>query len=427
MEKKLAVFVEGIQSSGLLDASQVGVITSWASAPNADPQVVAKEIVGRGWLTAFQVKMFWKGRGNELILNQYVLMDRLGEGGMGEVYRAKHRRMDRDVALKVIRRERLNSVDAIKRFGREIQAAAQLAHENIVMAYDADQAGDRHFFAMEYVEGTNLSKLVKDKGPLPISQACDCIRQAANGLQHAFERGMVHRDIKPSNLLLGKTGVLKILDMGLARLLETPDGEQESRITQEGLVVGTPDFLAPEQARNARNADIRSDLYALGCTFYSILCGHTPYQGSTPTEKMLRHTTDPIPPLTRQDVPMVIAGVINKMMAKKPEDRFQTPAEVVHALQSLTGTGPIPSLGTSSRHVPLIEPLKPAVTPAHRPVVQEPRTESQFRLPAPPKNWKPPRERTRWNLPIALFIVLLILGLAAGGIYYALKSSGALP
>src|SRR5262249_42481028 len=152
------------------------------------------------WLTAFQVKMFWKARGAELFLGQYVLLDRLGEGGMGEVYHAKHRRMERDVALKVIRREKLGSPEAGKRFQREIEAAAKLSHENVVMAYDADQAGDRHFFAMEFVEGTNLAKLVKEKGPLPIAQACDCIRQAALGLQHAHERGMVHRDIKPSNL-----------------------------------------------------------------------------------------------------------------------------------------------------------------------------------------------------------------------------------
>ncbi len=169
MLKQLAAFVESVRGCGLLKAEQVEQIAAWSQPDDADPQVIAKEIVRLGWLTSFQVKMFWKGRGAELFLNQYVLIDRLGEGGMGEVYRAQHRRMERDVALKVIRRERLANPDAVKRFGREIQAAAKLVHENIVMAYDADQVGDRHFFAMEYVEGANLSKLVKDKGSLPIA------------------------------------------------------------------------------------------------------------------------------------------------------------------------------------------------------------------------------------------------------------------
>ena len=350
--------MDSVRHTGLLGPEKVHQISTWAENEAADPQEVAKLIVQRGWLTAFQIKFIWKGRADELFLNQYVLVDRLGEGGMGEVYKAKHRRMDRDVALKVIRKERLNSAEAVKRFHQEIKTAAALAHENVVMAYDADQAGDRHFFAMEYVEGTNLSKLVKEKGPMDIAKACDCIRQASLGLHHAFERGMVHRDIKPSNLLYGKNGVVKILDMGLARLQEQP-AEGLSRITQEGLVYGTPDFLSPEQARNARNVDIRADIYALGCTFYFLLCGHTPYQGGTPTEKMLRHTIEPIPPITRPGVPPQVESIVYKMMAKKPEDRFQTPAEVAFALQPLSGTMPAQS-STRVRVPALPNPGNPA-------------------------------------------------------------------
>ena len=279
MNKQLAAFLEAVRRSGLVSNDKADQIAAWSEEPHADPQTIAKQIVQRGWLTAYQVKLIWKGRASELILNQYVLLERLGEGGMGEVFKARHRRMERDVALKVIRKEKLGSPEAVKRFHQEIQTAAHLSHANVVMAYDADQAADRHFFAMEYVEGTNLAKLVKEHGPMPVNQACDCIRQAALGLQHAFERGMVHRDIKPSNLLLGKGGILKILDMGLARLEESPSGEIESRITQEGLVIGTPDFLSPEQARDARAVDIRSDIYALGCSFYFLLTGHTPYPG----------------------------------------------------------------------------------------------------------------------------------------------------
>lgn len=435
MLKQLANFVDSVRLCGLLRPEQVEQIVAWGIAQNPDPQAIAKEIVQRGWLTAFQVKMFWKGRGQELFLNQYVLLDRLGEGGMGEVFHARHRRMDRDVALKVIRKERLSNPDAIKRFHREIKAAAALAHENIVMAYDADQAGGRHFFAMEYVDGTNLAQLVKEKGALPILQACDCIRQAALGLQHAFERGMVHRDIKPSNLLMNKNGVLKILDMGLARLAEPADGEQESRITQEGLVVGTPDFLAPEQARNARAADIRSDIYALGCTFYYILCAHSPYPTGTPTEKMLRHTTDPVPPLTRPDVPPQLVAIVQRMLAKNPDQRYQQPIEVAYALQPFTGPMPPGASALTPRQAQAYQAapstLAQAAIPTAAPLprapfpTEEPRTESQFRLPAPRPRQEPLAERSRWNLPIALGAGLIALGLLAGGAYLLfVKHSG---
>ena len=412
MIKQLATFVESIRQSALLGAEQADQIAAWAQGPDADPQVIAKEIVQRGWLTAFQVKLFWKGRGPELFLNQYVLVDRLGEGGMGEVFKARHRRMERDVALKVIRKEKLSSTEAIKRFHQEIQAAAQLSHENVVMAYDADQAGDRHFFAMEFVEGSNLYKVVKDKGPLPVAQACDCIRQAALGLQHAFERGMIHRDIKPSNLLLSKGGVVKILDMGLARLQESPTGEIESRITQEGLVIGTPDFLAPEQARNARTVDIRADIYSLGCTFYYLLCGHTPYPEGTPTEKMLRHSTDPIPPITRPDVPPAVVEIVRRMMAKKADDRYQTPAEIAFALQSFAGTGSAP-----------VSAVYRSAAPGNLPSAEVAPSNNKFRLPPPKPIRETGAERTRWNVPIALVASLLALIIAAGGIYWLFRTA----
>ena len=428
MQKQLATFVEGIRQSGLLGPEQVDQIVAWADAPDADAQVIARDIVHRGWLTAFQVKLFWKGRGKEIFLNQYVLIERLGEGGMGEVYRAKHRRMDRDVALKIIRKDRLSSPDAVKRFLREITAAAHLTHENVVMAYDADQCGDRHFFAMEYVDGTNLARLVKEKGPLPVLQACNCIRQAALGLQHAFERNMVHRDIKPSNLLLSKTGVVKILDMGLARVHEGEGAPGESRITQEGLVIGTPDYLAPEQARNARTADIRADIYALGCTFYYLLTGAPPFKGDTPTEKLLRHTTEPVPTIARPDVAPAVEAIVQKMMAKRPEDRFQTPAEVVFALQSFSGVAP--PVTSSLRVTAPVDPLASAkYAPVQPPALPEPdddsKTDSQFQLPPPKPRRRPLPERTRWNLLIAMAAGVVALILAGGGIYLLVRKNPA--
>ncbi len=427
MANQLADFVEGIRGSGLLRPELVEQIAQWAAPDDANPQAIAKEIVRQGWMTAFQVKMFWKGRGAELFLNQYVLTDRLGEGGMGEVFRARHRRMDRDVALKVIRRERLAHPLAIKRFNREVQATAKLVHENIVLAYDADQVGDRHFFAMEYVDGANLAKLVKEKGPFPIDRASDCIRQAALGLQHAFECGMVHRDIKPSNLFLGKKGVLKILDMGLARVLETAEGEFESRLTQEGLIVGTPDYLAPEQARNSHDADIRADIYSLGCTFYYLLCGHSPFQGGTPTEKMLKHTTEPVPALTRSDVPSPLAAVIYRMMAKKPEDRYQQPNEVAFALQPFaapmlsgpSGMLPRPVVGAPPAPEP---PPVWAVAPLSAPTPQptEPRSSSsEFRLPSDSGEPLEPEKSGSHALLIAAIAVIVCL--VAASVYLLMR------
>jgi serine/threonine protein kinase len=309
--------------------------------------------------------------------------------------------MGRVVALKVIRRERLTNREAVRRFQREIQAAAQLAHPKVVLAYDADQIGDIHFFAMEYVDGIDLGRLVRDKGPLPIREACDYIRQAAHGLQHAHERGLIHRDIKPTNLLLtmsreetvraalrGATasasaprsgndpvpGVVKILDLGLARLQETADGEAPSRLTHEGFVIGTPDFLAPEQARNASTVDIRADIYALGGTLFYLLTGQVPYPGGTPTEKLLKHAIDPVPEVQplRPDVPDDVAALLRRLMAKQPEERFQIPGELAVALEPLCLEPG--SLRPSGR-------FRPAAIAAPQTTNDANPTASEFRLP----------------------------------------------
>jgi serine/threonine protein kinase len=348
----LADFLEALRNSNVLTPPQLELVETLAKQI-ADPRQLAKELVARQLLTPFQAKMIWNGRGDELVLGSYLLLDPIGEGGMGIVYKAKHRRMERIVALKVIRKQRLSNPEAVRRFRREILAVAQLSHPNVVMAFDADQAGDVHFFAMEYVDGIDLTRWVRERGVLPVRQACDYIRQAALGLQHAFEQGMVHRDIKPSNLLVvlprgsatdsSRTisagpngfGLVKLLDLGLARVGEDGAGKEPSHLTQEGLVVGTPDFLAPEQAKNASKVDIRADLYALGCTLYYLLSGQVPFPGGTPTEKMIRHYTEPPTPITqlRPDVPPGVAAILDKLMAKRPEDRYQTPIELADALE----------------------------------------------------------------------------------------------
>jgi tRNA A-37 threonylcarbamoyl transferase component Bud32 len=254
---------------------------------------------------------------------------------MGAVFKARNWKLGRTVALKLIRKDRLSNPDTVRRFQREVLAAAAMDHPNVVRALDADEVGGTHLLVMEYVEGTDLAKLVKQNGPLPVARACDHVRQAALGLQHAHERGLVHRDIKPSNLLLAASGnLVKVLDFGLARLEPATDVETSSTLTGEGTVMGTADYLAPEQSLDARSADVRADLYSLGCTLYFLLTGTPPFPGGTLGQKIARHLAaepDPVERL-RPGVPPALAEVVRKLMAKRPEDRYQTPAEAAAAL-----------------------------------------------------------------------------------------------
>src|SRR5262249_27476681 len=322
----------------LLEQSQCAELAGLAG----DAPSLAREAVRRGWLTAWQVNRIFQGRATQLLLGSYVLLDKLGEGGMGAVFKARNWKLGRIVAVKVIRKERLETETSPRRFRREIEAAAQLSHPNIVHAHDADEVKGTHFFVMEYVDGRDLAKLVKEHGPLPLAEACEYIRQAALGLQHAFERGLVHRDIKPSNLLLTTrhspltTHQVKLLDMGLARFERTAE-EHSSTLTQMGIVVGTPDYIAPEQARDSHHADIRADLYSLGCTLYFLLTGKVPFPGGRVTEKLLKHQPDTPTPLRQQrpDVPEGVERLVAKLMAKRPDQRCQTPAELAAALNDL--------------------------------------------------------------------------------------------
>jgi serine/threonine-protein kinase len=357
-------FLDQLRESELLAPGQLEEISSLPEAQNADVRPLARRLFQRGWLTRYQINQIAQGRAKDLIIGPYVLLDRIGEGGMGQVFKARHRHMNRLVALKLIRKERLSNPAAVRRFFQEVQAAAHLSHPNIVIAFDAGLAGQTPFFAMEYVEGIDLGRLLKESGPLPVPQACDYIRQAAVGLQHAHERGLVHRDIKPHNLLVtrptssGETGtttagggaVVKILDMGLARLQGPTDGE--SGVTKDGVVIGTPDYLAPEQAANARTVDIRSDLYSLGCTFYHLLTGRPPFRGTTVMEVLIQHQMEPPAPIEamRSDVPPAVAQIVARLLLKKPEARFQTPAELAAALAPYCGdvaASPVPQFAAA--------------------------------------------------------------------------------
>ena len=346
-------------------------------------ELLTEELVARSWLTKHQQSHLLSGQGNKLILGPYRLIEPIGEGGMGLVFKGWHPRLDRYVALKLIRPQALATrPEIITRFHREARAIAQLHHPNIVMLYDADEVDGTHYIAMEFVDGVTLEKLVRQNGPLAVKQACDYIRQSALGLEHASECGLVHRDIKPSNILVSQKssgggkrsssqlkrpalvtirdreiavdalthgrsehtwGIIKVLDMGLARLqesLEDDDPNPATPLTRAGALLGTPDFISPEQARDARSVDIRADLYSLGCTFYYILTGRPPFPGGNDVQKLIKHQSEKPYPIEelRPHIPSVVIGFVDKLMAKKADDRYQTPAQLADAIADFLAT-----------------------------------------------------------------------------------------
>jgi serine/threonine-protein kinase len=377
-------FMDLLQECQLLHPGQIAEIARELLPRSSDPQALCQQLVQREWLTHYQAHQLLAGQGRKLLLGPYCILELLGEGGAGQVFKAVQLRLNRVVALKLIRPEILSEYDdALRRFRRESRTVAQLSHPNFVTVYDASQVGEQHFIAMEYIEGIDLGRLVRRRGPLPLAEACEAVRQAALGLQYAHEQGVVHRDIKPSNLMVARRtlgdglsgfhprpdcsggalagrmapspttlpefppgAVIKILDMGLARLI-APDNQSRSgpSLTREGALMGTPDFMAPEQARNARTADIRADLYSLGCTFYFLLTARPPFPEGAVLDKLLMHQLQEPRPAEalRAGLPAEVAGLLRKLMAKRPEARFQTPAELIAALDALPEAPAVPS------------------------------------------------------------------------------------
>ncbi len=274
-------------------------------------------------------------------LREYELLEKLGEGGMGAVYKARHSKLDKIVAIKILPAEKMRDIQAVARFEREMRAVGKLDHPNIVRAMDAGEVDGLHFLVMEYVEGLDLSKISKQCGPLPIADACELIRQAAIGLEEAEANQMVHRDIKPSNLILTQRRreepVVKILDMGLAQLSDAHASDGEG-LTTTGQMMGTLDYMAPEQGGDSKSVDIRADIYALGVSLYRLLCGKVIYHGkryATPVQKMMALATKPAPSIQsrRDGIPDELAAIVHKMLEKNPDDRFATPREVADALE----------------------------------------------------------------------------------------------
>jgi serine/threonine-protein kinase len=452
--------VEDLCRCHLLDAPHARLLTDTLVGEYPDPQALADELLRRDWLTAYQVQMVLRGRATELVCGPFVLLERLGEGGMGQVFKARHRALGRIVALKRLRRAALVNPVAVPRFEREVRAAARLTHPNVVRAFDAGQSDGTYYLAMEFMEGVDLFQLIQQGGPLPVPQAVDYLRQAALGLQHAHESGFIHRDIKPANLFVTHKwthsrasspvasrpassaclslpdvadypwGIVKILDFGLARLQDPEVHASEAALTQLGAVMGTPDFLAPEQAFDSSAIDIRADLYSLGCTLYFLLTGRVPFPGGSLSEKLVKHRShepDPVEQTRRNnlrarpsadgEVPAAVGEVVRKLMAKRPQKRYQTPLELAEALAALqprsapAAATPLPSNKSTcvrmSRQIIAQQLARAKAPPTQTTVIYAAPMAEQTTQPMPPGDG--PRKRTRGLLVFLGFVLCCTL------------------
>lgn len=347
-------FIERLIGSELMSLHDIRAFLAEFPADRQPPdgEELARELIRHERLTLFQASSVFEGAANELVLGNYILLDKLGEGGMGMVFKAEHRRMKRLVAIKVLSPAFTKSAAALQRFQREVEVVAKLEHPNIVTAYDADQTGDTHFLVMHYVAGCDLALLVREHGPLPVADAVNCIMQSARGLEYAHSRGIIHRDVKPQNLLLDESGTVKILDLGLARFETTGFDTCSTSLTQSGTFLGTIDFVSPEQALGSKHADRRSDVYSLGCTLFYLLTATPIYTGDTLMSKVQAHRGGQIPSLQalRGEVPPALDDIFHRMVAKRPDDRHQTMLEVLGDLETLPD-----QLGRANRRLSLIE------------------------------------------------------------------------
>ncbi|MEN1681637.1 MAG: serine/threonine-protein kinase [Planctomycetota bacterium] len=341
--------LELVRQSGVIDEPRLEAfltkLTERGQLPD-DQRELADKLIQAGLLTAWQAEKLLAGKHKGFRLGKYKLLGQIGKGGMSSVYLAEHVMMRRQVAIKVLPKARVRDSSYLERFRLEARAVARLDDPNIVRAYDIDNEGDVHYIVMEYVDGKDLHQLVSDGGPLDYETAADYIAQAAAGLQHAHEMGLVHRDIKPANCLLDKHKTVKLLDMGLAKLAE--DDETSLTLANDENVLGTADYLAPEQALNSHGADARSDIYSLGCTLYFLLVGRPPFPEGTISERLLKHQVEEPEGILkyRPDAPLSLLEICARMMCKKADDRYQTAGEVAEKLTDwLAGRGRKPGGG----------------------------------------------------------------------------------
>jgi serine/threonine protein kinase len=347
--KSIEEFTDLLQRSRLLTEEELGTLAKQGA--NSCEQL-ARRLVRMGWLTKWQALTLLEGR-CQFFIGRYKLLELIGSGGMGAVFKAIRPDIGRVVAVKVLKPKSLKKSTGLPRFLREIESAASLDHPNIVRAYDADEVNGTYLLVMEYIEGRDLKNYITSDQPMTLPWICECIRQAALGLQHAADQGMVHRDIKPANLMVCQTDsqihpIVKILDFGLARFVS--ETEEDGGLTRVGQAVGTPDYIAPEQAQNSKSADIRADIYSLGCTFFEMLTGQIPFPVDNLTEKLLQRVYHEAPRVRslRPEISQEIDEIVAQMLRRNPAERYQTPAELAAALLPHSLMGQARPRGTSA-------------------------------------------------------------------------------
>ncbi len=335
-------FIRNVIDSGVMTAAEMHDYLD-AFPPEkrpGDAEALARALVHDQRLSKYQAVRLLSADTSGLVFGECTILGKIGEGGMGQVFKARHCRLNRMVAVKVLSADTMDSDEAVKRFRQEVRVAAQLSHPNIVTTHDAREQDGQQFLVMEYVEGRDLATVLESQGPLPVAQAIDCVLQAARGLQYAHSQGAIHRDIKPGNLLLASDGTIKVVDMGLARIQEPEEQLRETatlaeRLTQRGQMLGTVDYMSPEQATDPRIADDRSDIYSLGCTLYRLVTARPMYEGKTAIAKLMCHYEAAIPSMreSAQEISPRLERVFQQMVAKRPADRYQSMTEVIADLE----------------------------------------------------------------------------------------------
>jgi serine/threonine protein kinase len=363
-----------VRKSELVPAQRLAAFVTRATAASTarSPREMIGMLIAAGLITHFQAEQFLQGKWRGFTIGKYRVLERLGSGGMGTVYLCEHLQVGRKVAIKVLPTSQAHNPSALGRFYREARAAGVMDHPNLVTAHDIDQDGALHFLVMDYVDGSSLQYIVARFGAMAPIRAAHCIRQAAQGLQHSFQAGWLHRDVKPANIMLERNGTIRVLDLGLARFLH--DNTDLLTLQYDNTnVLGTADYVSPEQALDSHDVDIRTDVYSLGATFYFLLTGQPPFPEGKIAQKLIWHQVRQPTPVRqlRPEVPEGIAAIVDRMMEKNPAHRYQTPAEVIEALRPwTTELMPPPREEEMPRLSPAVAPTVPAGTaaqPPHRP------------------------------------------------------------
>jgi len=399
-----------IRKSGVLTDRQFAEVRTkvMAGEYSTESRELADQLIQERVITPYQSRRLLANKPHGMILGKYVILDRIGSGSMGRVYKAQHQLMGRVVALKIIAPEIVSNERAVARFYREMRLVGRLDHPNVVRAFDSDSSSNVLYIVMEFVSGPSMAQMLKD-GVLPPIDVVGYAAQAALGLAHAHEQGIVHRDIKPSNLLVSDDKIVKVLDLGLGVLMEADN--HATFATADGIAVGTVDYMSPEQACG-KEVDGRSDLYSLGCSMYHLITGRHAFPGDNPIERLGKRISGNPVPITdlRPDLPPSLVAVLERLMANKPQDRYQTGTEAAEALTALI---------RHRRHAtvtpPKVEPSPPPAAPSPPPPVEFVRVEPAY------PDWFRPLARFAESNPtlalglmIAIPAVVMFLGFAIG-------------